>query len=795
MGHVKPVKDITFNSNREGFLFALSRRESSSDLRSPDNVSPNLKSQRVHNHGDTGYIGYFQFGEAALYDAGYFNVHHPFSTKIDSAFQKALKVQNWIGYWTGKDGVTSKAKFLNGRKHQWKAINIMVDRHCNALRNRNVNEFYGKVINGVEITESGCVAGCHLKGAKHVLDFVKGKANAADAFGTKVGEYIKLLAHYDLESCCSRKIYINVVKDEQPVQDYVVQVESEYREGKYFNEVGVIKNQYKTDENGKIPVIIRHPNAKIKVSIDGKSMDIVQQSDKKQIYTIDLSDNVLVRAPLQKPATPQPKPEPEQTPQEARNAQNELQAENQSTTSQSQDVRFNVQIVEGDSQKAISNMRFYLTYKGNIKEHRSDANGTKAGINAESGQDIEVAVSGNGAHQVVHHFTVQSGMEGQTIKVPLPVHSFQLKVINDSEQLVKNSTFMIFYRGRKITKKTNAQGMIQLKMLTGFVYGFGLINGKELVKVRCVNSIAQQGIKINAAAQKASKLFDQLAVSKPIVKPRSPVTQPTPSSSSKSTSPPAASRKPPVTQQRNTHTQRNGNPITTVSKSSPTSSDTTRYHIYHNGKIKRENKAATGFAEFIYYDRNGVKHNIGKTPYIPAPTRGGGNRAIGGITYLVDQRTLNKYKSKDGKIGYEWDIYLENRERYYLRGDAFASVIGALCSLGYNYYHGSGFSVRDGRSVGSSSHINGVNGDFRYLGLNGVHKNGPVYVSYIDKFDWDANVKFVNALYAFGYKSFGSQVMVRRGKPNKILPHVTFTNSDHDNHLHLQGFKPNIEDI
>ncbi|WP_228146126.1 hypothetical protein [Acinetobacter sp. ANC 4648] len=75
------------------------------------------------------------------------------------------------------------------------------------------------------------------------------------------------------------------------------------------------------------------------------------------------------------------------------------------------------------------------------------------------------------------------------------------------------------------------------------------------------------------------------------------------------------------------------------------------------------------------------------------------------------------------------------------------------------------------------------------------HKDGPVLVSQVDRFDWDKNVRFVNALYLFGYKAFGSQVMKRKGQPNKTLPHVAFTNGDHDNHLHLQGYQPNIQDI
>ncbi len=219
--------------------------------------------------------------------------------------------------------------------------------------------------------------------------------------------------------------------------------------------------------------------------------------------------------------------------------------------------------------------------------------------------------------------------------------------------------------------------------------------------------------------------------------------------------------------------------------------DTTRYHIYHDGKIKRENKAATGFAEYIYYDKNGGIHKIGKTPYIKAPTRKIGNAVTGGTTYLVDQRTLAKYRSPDRKIGYEWIIYLPNRERYYIRGDVFAAILGTLCSLDYNFYHGAGFSTRDGRSVGSKSHINGINGDFRYLGKNGSHRQGPMHVTN-PKFDWDANAEWVKAFNKFGFKEMLSWPVSNKG--GKLLPHTKKYDNHHD-HLHLQGFAPDITDI
>ncbi len=46
----------------------------------------------------------------------------------------------------------------------------------------------------------------------------------------KVGEYISLFAHYHLESCCNRKIYINVIDEGgDPVLGQKVIIEWEYK--------------------------------------------------------------------------------------------------------------------------------------------------------------------------------------------------------------------------------------------------------------------------------------------------------------------------------------------------------------------------------------------------------------------------------------------------------------------------------------------------------------------------------------------------------------------------------------
>ena len=172
--------------------------------------------------------------------------------------------------------------------------------------------------------------------------------------------------------------------------------------------------------------------------------------------------------------------------------------------------------------------------------------------------------------------------------------------------------------------------------------------------------------------------------------------------------------------QNDTYTENGGKPLTAVSSQSSVTSDTTRYHIYYSGVIKRENKAATGFAEFIYYDQNGGIHNLGKSNFNVA-NRWSSKKVKGvGSVYLIDQRKHKQYKN--GNIGYLWRID-SGDGRYYLSGAALSAVLGAMCSLGYAEYTGSGFSCKDGSPGDSVSHLNGEYGDFRYIAINNRHMN------------------------------------------------------------------------
>jgi hypothetical protein len=78
--------------------------------------------------------------------------------------------------------------------------------------------------------------------------------------------------------------------------------------------------------------------------------------------------------------TPHPRPQTNKTPQEVRNEQAQSSTSKEAEAPASKNVSFNIQIVEGDSGKAISNMNFFLTYKGNIKKHTADGLALSKGL-------------------------------------------------------------------------------------------------------------------------------------------------------------------------------------------------------------------------------------------------------------------------------------------------------------------------------------------------------------------------------------------------------------------------------
>ena len=67
---------------------------------------------------------------------------------------------------------------------------------------KDIQRSVGKVINGIEITESGILAAAHLSGAGNVKKYLRsnGKHNRSDAYGASIELYLKKFAGYDVSN-------------------------------------------------------------------------------------------------------------------------------------------------------------------------------------------------------------------------------------------------------------------------------------------------------------------------------------------------------------------------------------------------------------------------------------------------------------------------------------------------------------------------------------------------------------------------------------------------------------------
>ena len=91
-------------------------------------------------------------GEEALIDSGYYKR----DGRISNSFND--------GYWTGKDAIRSKQDFLRSSQAQENAIRDYMKIQWGYIIFHNLDRYVGQSVNGILITTSGLLAGCHLGG-------------------------------------------------------------------------------------------------------------------------------------------------------------------------------------------------------------------------------------------------------------------------------------------------------------------------------------------------------------------------------------------------------------------------------------------------------------------------------------------------------------------------------------------------------------------------------------------------------------------------------------------------------
>lgn len=95
-------------------------------------------------------------------------------------------------------GIKDSIQFMNSPKLQEKAFLILLSKNKYELQ-EYINQYEGKVVNGLKITESGILAAAHLGGVGSVKKFfnTNGERVKKDAYGTSVRTYMKDFGGYE----------------------------------------------------------------------------------------------------------------------------------------------------------------------------------------------------------------------------------------------------------------------------------------------------------------------------------------------------------------------------------------------------------------------------------------------------------------------------------------------------------------------------------------------------------------------------------------------------------------------
>lgn len=162
--------------------------------------------------------------------------------------------------------------------------------------------------------------------------------------------------------------------------------------------------------------------------------------------------------------------------------------------------------------------------------------------------------------------------------------------------------------------------------------------------------------------------------------------------------------------------------------------------------------------------------------------------------YLVELGKTNDYffyENKNKKFKYK-----VNTVRTFINDVALASLFGAFLELQFSDILINGFSHKDGSSNPSSSHKNGMNGDLRYLKKDFSETKTDLF-SNDEKTGWisvdkDRQNQLNDALYKYGWKSMLSQYF----NGTELFNHcVNDKDKNHNDHLHIQKFTPNLKII
>ncbi len=151
--------------NFNDFLAALRLKESSGNYAAVNSL---------------GYLGAYQFGEAALVDLGVV-------TRDSDPFDNHIN-----GRFTGIYGINSVADFLSNPTVQDSLAVKWFDMLWQRIQYLGLDSYASQKLNGLAITKTGMLAGAHLLGTGGLQRFLDSGATLplTDAYGTPIGDYL-----------------------------------------------------------------------------------------------------------------------------------------------------------------------------------------------------------------------------------------------------------------------------------------------------------------------------------------------------------------------------------------------------------------------------------------------------------------------------------------------------------------------------------------------------------------------------------------------------------------------------
>lgn len=152
--------------------------------------------QNYDTENPFGFIGKYQFGEAALFDLGYYG--------IDDSDSNLFR-NDWSGNWSRKNGINSKQDYFNNGPVQEIIVRGWHEVLWNRITFLELDKYDGQTLNGQLITISGMLAAAHLIGAGSRTSETAGLKgyllsgavfSTEDGNGTSANEYMSVFADF-----------------------------------------------------------------------------------------------------------------------------------------------------------------------------------------------------------------------------------------------------------------------------------------------------------------------------------------------------------------------------------------------------------------------------------------------------------------------------------------------------------------------------------------------------------------------------------------------------------------------